>query len=1059
MNLQKLISTREGQRRVVQRKLDSITDDMSPLEFMSLIDYLTEKAEIIKRLNEKIKLRDTSRKHSQDFTNNSSVDNEENPALPRHAGSSTFFQHRLPKLTLPTFDGDLTTWQTFWDSFESSVHLNASLSDVQKFNYLKSLLQGTASRCIDGFPLTNTNYSKAVSLLRERFGKSQKIIYTYMQSLLELVKPDNSVVSLQCFYDKMETFIRGLESLGQSQESYGSLLVPIVLEKLPGEIKRNMAREYGSQSWNLQDLRLSLSKEISFLEAGETMEVSEAHNPTALFFAGTRPKPKQPSHRHRNDHYKKNDKKQSSLNPDAASFTVPATSDVVSQPDTATLHSTIDSRPDILLKTAVAQVCTSSVSIETNILFDEGAQRSFITEVLAEKLHLPQTGSEVVHLASFGDTSQRVRNMTKGTISLITDDKEKIDIEVLIVPKIAVPLRSVNQNISSLPYLRGLKLAHPVTNDKEFETSLLIGADSYWKIVQDRVFRGNGPTAVQSRIGYLLSGPLPVSTYKQLPVSVQGRPTHHMLNVLKSPTDPCDLERFWRLESLGISENEENKSTTTYQEDYLRDSISYSNGHYSAKLPWKDDHETLPTNYDITRKRTENVIKRLGQDPQILQKYGDIIKDQETRGFIEKVDETIVPQHQIHYIPHHGVKKDSVTTPIRIVYDCSCRQPSLNDCLKSTPLELNGITHNLMRFRLHKYAVSSDIEKAFLQIQLAEEDRDVTRFIWLSDPNDPDSFEDGNQTLAYFQDARVLLSSANFNLRSWNSNSQRLRNLAATNDVLDTDNITKILGMRWNAETDMLMFQTTHIPIRAITTKREILRQTSRLYDPLGLLSPVTVRAKIMLQHIWQEKFDWDTQLPADIQHRWENLVNDLNIISTTKYRRCYFEIPAADEKSQKGADTLPLTLHVFVDTSQSSYGAAAYLCKGQQSSLIMSKNRVAPLKKLTLPRLELMAATVGARLANHIQKILQHTDVYFWSDSQIVLYWLETAKPLPRFVQNRVNEVKELTKNSKWKYCPTNSNPADLLTRGITAKQYAENESWLTVDQRPFKLAYMEYE
>ncbi|XP_053389052.1 uncharacterized protein LOC128552074 [Mercenaria mercenaria] len=282
-----------------------------------------------------------------------------------------------------------------------------------------------------------------------------------------------------------------------------------------------MAREYGNQSWNLQDLRLSLSKEISFLEAGETMEVSKAHNPTALFFAGTRPKPKQPSHIHRNDHYKKNDKKvcpfckdehspnectkvtsyesriaivkkehlcfnclrkhqvsscrstnrcrhcQRKHHSNAASFTVPATSDVVSQPDTATLHSTIDSRPDILLKTAVAQVCTSSVSIETNILFDEGAQRSFITEVLAEKLHLPHTGSEVVHLASFGDTSQRVRNMTKGTISLITDDKEKIDIEVLIVPKIAVPLRNVNQNISSLPYLRGLKLAHPVTNDTD----------------------------------------------------------------------------------------------------------------------------------------------------------------------------------------------------------------------------------------------------------------------------------------------------------------------------------------------------------------------------------------------------------------------------------------------------------------------------------------------------------------------------------------------------------------------------------------------------------------
>ena len=95
----------------------------------------------------------------------------------------------------------------------------------------------------------------------------------------------------------------------------------------------------------------------------------------------------------------------------------------------------------------------------------------------------------------------------------------------------------------------------------------------------------------------------------------------------------------------------------------------------------------------------------------------------------------------MHYIPHHGVRKDSSTTPIRIVYDCSCREsddkPSLNDCLKIFPPQINHITRIIARFRLHKYAVTTDIEKAFLQIQLHENDGDATRFFRFDDPTNP----------------------------------------------------------------------------------------------------------------------------------------------------------------------------------------------------------------------------------------------------------------------------------------------------------------------------------
>ncbi|XP_053406534.1 uncharacterized protein LOC123530253 [Mercenaria mercenaria] len=739
----------------------------------------------------------------------------------------------------------------------------------------------------------------------------------------------------------------------------------------------------------------------------------------------------------------------------------------------------------VLLKTTIATVSSTKVQLYTNILFDEGSHKSFITESLAEELELTRNGTETIYLSSFGSTSNKIMQVDTATVYLVTDEYQKIPVKVLIVPTISTPLNNRLQNTASkLPYLRGLKLAHPVTEDNNFTISMLIGADFYWDIAEDRIIRGEGPTAVKSKIGYLLSQPVPAES---------AHSTNHVCNVNTSHFSPDMLERFWSLESMGITQTTEDNDISDYFKNYQQSCIEFKDSRYSTKLPWKLEHPPLPTNYEVTKKRTENTIRRLQKNPYLLQKYDDIITEQERRGFIEKVITDTPPTGQVHYIPHHPVKKESSTTPIRIVYDCSCRQspnlPSLNDCLESTPPILNDLSNILVRFRLHKYAVTADIEKAFLHVGLDERDRDATRFLWSGDilnPSSPlciyrfkavlfgatcspfmlsatilkhlelnkhvqaaeviqrdlyvdnvlSSFESESSACTYFKGARCLMRKAGMNLRSWTSNSEKLRSLAAADGVLDNDVIIKVLGMQWNPNTDELSFTNRSIPSLDVITKRTILKFSSQIYDPLGLLSPVTVRAKILLQELWKSKYDWDIFLPEVIRDSWNQLVEDLNRVTDVKFSRQL--LPTQNPNSTT-------CRHIFVDASIKSYGAVAYFSNEKQTRILMAKNRVAPLKTLTLPQLELMAALIGARLASHLQKSLQTPNVTFWSDSQIVLHWLTTSKPLKRFVRNRVDEINQLTGKSLWRYCPTNDNPADLLTRGISADIFLDNQLWNT--------------
>lgn len=191
------------------------------------------------------------------------------------------------------------------------------------------------------------------------------------------------------------------------------------------------------------------------------------------------------------------------------------------------------------------------------------------------------------------------------------------------------------------------------------------------------------------------------------------------------------------------------------------------------------------------------------------------------------------------------------------------------------------------------------------------------------------------------------------------------------------------------------------------------------------------------MQTLWAKEYTWDEQIPTGLSYQWNSICKELTAARNTVIPRQYFPL----------ATHMNADLHIFCDASANAYGAVAYLQYEQFVSLAMSKTRVKPLKDITIPRLELLATLIGARMCKYICQAFQSSPLTvasttLWTDSQIVLHWINCNKHLPLFVANRTTEIRGVQFNAH-KYCPTSDNPADLLTRGITANQLHESTLW----------------
>ena len=205
---------------------------------------------------------------------------------------------RLPKISIKRFIGDPTTWQQFYETFQATVHQNANLSDVEKFSYLQGFLGGEAEKCIEGIALSKENYKEALHLLEERFGNPQLTIASHMNKLLKLerINGGRSVKELRNLFDQIESHVRSLSTIGVKSEHYGSLLIPVIIERLPDDVKLIISRKLGKVDWKIEEFMRTLKEEITARESCNFMKMyserdgtsnESCHLTTEALFANT----------------------------------------------------------------------------------------------------------------------------------------------------------------------------------------------------------------------------------------------------------------------------------------------------------------------------------------------------------------------------------------------------------------------------------------------------------------------------------------------------------------------------------------------------------------------------------------------------------------------------------------------------------------------------------------------------------------------------------------------------------------------------------------------------
>ena len=424
----------------------------------------------------------------------------------------------------------------------------------------------------------------------------------------------------------------------------------------------------------------------------------------------------------------------------------------------------------VLMQTAIATIknTSSNASTSTRLILDSGSQRTYITERLAKDLQLVLHSPEKLTVATFGSNKPKHIKYRPAELQLVLRDGSMTTLKVSVVPHITGKVNRAPLTSEDAAFLKNegweSKLADSLPNEPESTSiEMLIGNDYYFDLLLPRKMElGGGLSLFHSKLGWIIGGRNPTdtnavnepnllaSTIGFIPTNIKAS-THMLSNIDLALTKP-DLDIFWNLESIGIMDSPVTSDNDKALENF-NNTVQFADGRYSVTWPWRESSPPLPENYQLAMGRLKSTLQRLKKDPRLLEKYTAIIQEQLKRRIIERISNETEKGVLKHYIPHHAViTPTKTTTKVRVVYDASAKTKqsnvSLNECLYRGPVMLPDLCGLLLRFRCHPIAIIADVEKAFLNIGLQIQDRDVTRFLWLKDPKNPNP--DGNLQIYRF---------------------------------------------------------------------------------------------------------------------------------------------------------------------------------------------------------------------------------------------------------------------------------------------------------------------
>lgn len=745
----------------------------------------------------------------------------------------------------------------------------------------------------------------------------------------------------------------------------------------------------------------------------------------------------------------------------------------------------------VSLQTLKVEIRNGKKSKIARAFLDCGSQRSYILKSVAHELNLEKIGTEVVTHELFGGL--RTERVVHDKFVIVIGSKDgtyQCQMEMRDQKEISRFLPGTCTTDQQLwRELQNNNINLTDVGDSSTTIDILIGADYYGLMLTGNIKHLElGAVAVETKLGWTLIGE--TERNKNFVENWKNIQCTSMSNTDYSVT------QLWDMDTIGVRDPVEvitvQKTEAQEKQKFFANLTRNSDGRYVIKLPWKDYCPSLPTNIEIAKKRLESTTKKL-KVLRLMETYGRLFQSWEEEGFIEKVVDLDRGTRSIHYIPHRAVvKPSSLTTPVRPVFDASCKvgnHPSLNDCLHKGENYILLIPEVLLRFREKAIGFIADIRKAFQTIEVEEEDRDVMRFLWwapdggimkyrhkrvmfgancspfilgavidyhLSHVREHqeigkkllrslyvDNCANSEETVEEYRHFRnvstSLLADCKMDLRMWMSNVDEF--------VDPATHIVGVLGMQWDRKEDVLFVNVENISVPEKITKRTVLSTVQKIFDPIGFTCPALIPMKTLLQRTWVNKLKWDESLPEEEVRTFKKWMKEVPALTQIRIPR---------RMSSSEMESGRISLHTFTDASKTSYGAVVFLrCEsdhGVSVQLLAAKARVCPVmtkdgtqKRMTIPRLELMGCLVGARLCASVKKSLGWLDIpeCYWTDSSTACAWIHRNEAWGTFVGNRTNEINQLTRKEDWRHVPGTLNPADLPSRGCSPSQLLKSMWW----------------